>query len=132
MDIMKIVASNLNAWMAATEALNTSKKVSSRSGVGFGTIQRARNASGNTTIQNLAAIARVFKRRPEDLLRSPDYSTEENVTRFTACEPAAQAPLVAELIAVADRMSERGQHQLIERAEVLAQQFPKAKANRSN
>jgi hypothetical protein len=100
--------------------------------VGFGTVRRARNGDGNTTIQNLTAIARAFKRRPEDLLRGQDYTTDAKVTRLAVCEPAAQPPLIAELVAVAERMSERGQAQLIERAEVLALKFPKAKANHSN
>lgn len=132
MDITKTIAANLDAWMAATPALDTLKKVAAKSGVGFGTIQRARNGDGNTTIQNLTAIARAFKRRPEDLLRGPDYSTDEKVTRLAACEPDPQEPLITELIDVAKRMTPRGQAQLIERAEVLAQQFPKAKANHSS
>lgn len=118
--------------MAATPALDTLKKVSSKSGVGFGTVRRARNGDGNTTIQNLSAIARAFKRRPEDLLVSSDYSTDDKVTRLAAREPSPRSPLIDELIALAERMNERGQAQLIERAEVLAQQFPKAKANHSS
>jgi transcriptional regulator with XRE-family HTH domain len=116
--------------MDTTPALDTLKKVAAKSGVGFGTVQRARNGDGNTTIQNLTAIARAFRRRPEDLLLNVDYSTDANVKRLTACEPEPQAPLIAELVAIAERMSERGQAQLIERAEMLAQKYPKAKANR--
>jgi transcriptional regulator with XRE-family HTH domain len=132
MDISKTIAKNLDAWMAATPALDTLKKVSSKSGVGFGTVRRARNGDGNTTIQNLSAIARALKRRPEDLLVSSDYSTDDKVTRLAAREPSPRSPLIDELIALAERMNERGQAQLIERAEVLAQQFPKAKANHSS
>ena len=132
MDITKTIAANLDAWMAATPALDTLKKVAARSGVGFGTVQRARNGDGNTTIQNLTAIARAFRRRPEDLLRDADYSTEAKVTRLAACEPEPQAPLIAELITAAERLNERGQAQLIERAEMLAQKYPKAKANHSS
>lgn len=53
MDIARVIAHNLSAWMAASANLGTLKALSKASGVGFGTIQRARNGDGNITVQNL-------------------------------------------------------------------------------
>ena len=72
MDIAKIIAMNLVQWMAPPSKLDTLKKVAARSGVGFGTVQRTRNAEGNITVQNLIAIAQAFGRPVEGLLRLPD------------------------------------------------------------
>lgn len=68
MDITATVAANLSAWMKQTPALDTLQKLESRSGVGFGTIRRARKGEGNLTIENLAKIAAAFGRAPADLL----------------------------------------------------------------
>lgn len=89
MDITATIAANLSRWMEAHPALNTLKKLASKSGVGFGTVQRAKNGSGNVTIQNLDAIATAFGRRTIDLLAIPrsDYDTQSIVTIATAQEP---------------------------------------------
>lgn len=71
MDLTSNIAANLSAWMAGTPSLDTIKKVASRAGVGFGTVRRARNGTGNPTIKNLGDIARAFGRRVEDLLADP-------------------------------------------------------------
>lgn len=57
MDIIARISRNLNDWMSQHPDLNTIKKVSVRSGVGFGTVQRAKNGDGNITVRNLEAIA---------------------------------------------------------------------------
>lgn len=129
MDITTIVAANLNAWMDGNPSLNTSKKLSARSGVGFGTVQRARNGDGNTTIKNLAAIARAFGRSTEDLIRPTHYTQADNITRLTVQEPGP-APLIAELIAIAETISDRGQAELIGRAHEVARLHPRTKAKR--
>lgn len=72
MDITATVAANLSAWMAETPALDTLQKLEAKSGVGFGTIRRARKGEGNVTIENLAKIAAAFGRPPSDLLRAPE------------------------------------------------------------
>lgn len=132
MDITDHIASNLDTWMASTPNLDTLKKVAARSGVGFGTVQRARNGDGNTTIKNLMAIAKAFDRSIEDLLRAPaEYAKGGMVTDLPARQPVIQ-PLTAELIAVAETISDRGQAELIGRAKELALHHPRSKGNRAN
>lgn len=137
MEITKIIAANLDAWMRASESLNTLKKVSSRAGIGFGTVRRARNGDGNTTVQNLAAIAKAFRRRPEDLFQiasRPDqaYPLADNVVGLGVREPSPMPPLITELMAVAESINDRGLAELIGRAKEMAAQHPKARANRAN
>ena len=126
MEISAIIAANLAAWMQAAPGLDTIKKVSARSGVGFGTVQRARNGDGNTTIQNLELIAKAFKRRPEDLLAPPAGQIQQPVADYEVIPP-----LLMELIDIAHQISERGQIELIGRAKELARQHPRAKAKRA-
>ena len=129
MDITATIAENLNAWMQASPTLDTIKRVAARSGVGFGTVRRARNGDGNTTIQNLAAIARAFGRSTEDLIRPTHYSQADNITRLSVQEPRTP-PLMAELMAIAETISDRGQAELIGRAHEIARLHPRAKAKR--
>jgi transcriptional regulator with XRE-family HTH domain len=72
MDIALVIAQNLATWMDASANLGTLKALSRASGVGFGTVQRARNGDGNITAQNLEALARAFKRSAADLLTLSD------------------------------------------------------------
>lgn len=74
MDIASVIAYNLSAWMGASANLGTIKALSKASGVGFGTVRRARNGDGNITVQNLESIARAFKRKAIDLLAAPDVT----------------------------------------------------------
>ncbi len=71
MDITQIISTNLTDWMQKNPALDTFKKLSARSGVGFGTVQRAKNGDGNITVDKLTAIAAAFGRKPADLLTPP-------------------------------------------------------------
>ena len=57
MDINKIIAANLTAWMASNPALDTVQKVESASGIGFGTVRRAKKGEGNITAKNMALLA---------------------------------------------------------------------------
>lgn len=133
MAVTKHIAENLNAWMAANPALDTIKKVSAKSHVGFGTVQRARNGDGNTTIQNLEAIAAAFRRSVDDLIRSPSIDTTGNVTPLMVMrEPAPLPYLVQQIADVAQTMNDVGQARLLERAEQLRDQYPPAMKNHSN
>lgn len=132
MDITAHIAANLDAWMAASPNLDTLKKVASRSGVGFGTVRRARNGDGNTTIKNLTAIAKAFGRSIEDLLRAPAYEAGDIVTELPAREPPPLPPLLADLLTVAELLSERGQCELIGRAKEMVITHPRAKANHAS
>lgn len=60
MDIKQIIAQNLSRLIDQSPVLDTVEKVSSRSGVGFGTVRRARKAQGNITVVNLDGVARAF------------------------------------------------------------------------
>lgn len=144
MDIAKIISINLTALMDGTPALDTIKKVEQKSGVGFGTIRRAKKGDANITVEKLTAIAKAFKRHPAELmieqpstLSPPAIANYSNViegcaTRLEANEPAALAeiidlppPLLSELIEVAKAISDTGLHRLIGQAQQLAEQFPK-------
>ncbi|MBS4097338.1 MAG: helix-turn-helix transcriptional regulator [Sulfuricella sp.] len=92
MDIASVIAHNLSAWMSGSASLGTIKALSKASGVGFGTVRRARNADGNITVQNLEAIARAFKRHAIDLLNDPSTTYPISATTTNdipaACEPS--------------------------------------------
>lgn len=79
--------------MAARTELSTLKALRKASGVGFGTVQRAKNGSGNITIQNLDLIARAFRRGAIDLLIEPE----------ALYQPRAEEPKNDSLVTLADR-----------------------------
>lgn len=130
MKITAIIAANLSDWMKTSQTLDTIKKVAARSGAGFGTVQRAKNGDGNTTIQNLELRALVFGRHTEDLIRQASYGKAATISTLSAQEPAPTAPLIAELVSIAERISDRGQAELIGRAKEVALLHPRAKPNR--
>lgn len=68
MDILQIIAANLNDWMRDHPRFSTIKSLASASGVGFGTVRRIKNGDGNPTVSNLEAIARAFRRSAIDLM----------------------------------------------------------------
>lgn len=87
MDIKRIIASNLAARMAESPSLDTLKKLSARSGVSYGTIQRARSAEANLTLENLAGIASAFGCTVADLITPADNlfrSANGNAVQFAA------------------------------------------------
>lgn len=71
MDIKQVIARNIAAWMAASAATDTLKKLAARSGVSFGTVQRARNGEVNLTVENLAALAAALGKSAADLVTPP-------------------------------------------------------------
>jgi transcriptional regulator with XRE-family HTH domain len=81
MDTARIIALNLSAWMAAHPGRKTLQDVARASGVGFGTVRRAKNGDGNLTVANLESIAAAFHRTARELLELPaettSYSSEE-------------------------------------------------------
>lgn len=80
MDISSVISTNLTAWMAATPGLDTLQKLEARSGVGFGTIRRAKNGDGNLTVDRVAAIAAAFGRSPADLMTPAHAGGDEPST----------------------------------------------------
>lgn len=141
MDIADIVSARLSAWMSDDKSLNTIKKVEEKSGVGFGTIRRAKNGDGNITIEKLAAIAKAFKRHPSELLIDPDKAyastpaaeNQQTPSRLEANEPppanivAMPTALMTELLAIANTLNDAGLNRLIERARQIAEDHPKAR-----
>lgn len=151
MDIAKTIGENLTALMGDHPSLDTCKKVSARSGVGFGTVQRAKNGDANITVEKLAAIASAFSRHPAELMLErkganppavADYSKtiEGSATRVEANEPNQPTalasvselpqPLLSELADIAKRINDPGLHRLIGQALQLAEQFPRV--NKTN
>lgn len=88
MDIKKIIAANLSRWSTGRDDLNTAKKLATKAGIGFGTAQRAKNGSGNLTVENLCLIAKAFKRHPAELLFA------ENETRGNTQAAAEPTPTI--------------------------------------
>lgn len=134
MSITKVISDNLRIWMKGSQNLNTIEKVSERSGVGFGTVRRMRNGDGNPTITNLVDVAKAFGRTIEDLLKpSDEYATSDRSTLLSTREPSPPhyGELIQDIIVLAEKMNERGQAQLAERAEMLAARFPASKGKRA-
>jgi len=102
MAITDNIAKNLNSWMASSPSLDTIKKVSARSGVGFGTVQRVKNGDGNPTVNNLADIAKAFGKKLEDILaaNSDELSKypEISAQRFSIKEKPTQQELQQEIV----------------------------------
>ena len=89
MAIAQIISGNLIRLMASYPGRDTLGKVAKAAGVWFGTVQRARNADGNLTVQNLDLIAKAFRRSAKDLLADPDeaYGPAAPVTVLAVHEP---------------------------------------------
>ena len=80
MDITDTIAANLSAWMNTTPGLDTIQKVEKKSGVGFGTIRRARNGDGNITVEKLSAIAKAFGKTAKDLVSAEDLTGDVSLS----------------------------------------------------
>lgn len=88
MDIAAIISANLTSWMAETPALDTFKKLSAKSGVGFGTVQRAKNGDGNITVEKLDMIAAVFGRTAAELVTPhPAQALQPNTGKYAEHAP---------------------------------------------
>ena len=66
--IKDVLAANLNRLMKSDSTLSTCKKLSMRSGVGNGTVDRLRKGKAVCNIETLEALSRAFKREPWQLL----------------------------------------------------------------
>jgi transcriptional regulator with XRE-family HTH domain len=64
-----ILAANLRALMATRPDLNTLPKLTARSGVSNGTLDRIRRATVSTRIDELERLARAFSVEPWELVR---------------------------------------------------------------
>lgn len=78
MDIKQIIAANIETLRRQPDgSLETLKSMSKRSGVSFSTIQRVSRGEINITVENLAALAKAYRKTPCDLLRAPDANAPE-------------------------------------------------------
>lgn len=142
MDIAKVIGANLTAWMGDSPGLDTCKKVAEKSGVGFGTVQRAKNGDGNITVEKLTAIASAFRRHPAELMiptaalkpleKLGDYRRviDGEALRLEVNEPTPKvlgfpSPLQTELADVAEKINNDGMHRLIAKAQEIAEQYPR-------
>jgi len=66
-----VVASNLQHWMDSNRALSSQQKVAEAAGVSQATINRLLRNEASITLNNLAAIAGAFGRRPYELIVPP-------------------------------------------------------------
>lgn len=119
MDISETIAATLTRWMEENPGLDTIKKVSERSGVGFGTVRRTKNGDGNITVKNLQAIAKAFHRPVESLLVPAAYPTDNLVSMIAVREPPAYPPMVAELLELVMDMPPLSQAELLGRAKEM-------------
>jgi len=135
MDITDRIAHTLSGWMEVHPDLNTLKKVAARSGIGFGTVQRAKNGDGNITVKNLALIARAFGRPVEALLDMPSAPLPASTApillpRFVANERDTAPyvdPAITELLTLANTMDSTGMNLLLVVARALAAEHPNGK-----
>ena len=143
MDINKVIAENLSAWMKGNPDLDTVQKVELKSHVGFGTIRRAKNGEGNITAKNMELIARAFGRQPADLMIPPKQSSiidgkysqamGEPKPEQRAAEPIplpiknAGSDLVDRITDLLPTLSERALTLVLDKAKEAAREYPLVK-----
>lgn len=119
MDIAAVISANLRDWMAASPGLDTLQKVEAKSGVGFGTIRRAKNGDGNITVEKLDMIAAVFGRTAADLVTPQPAQLPQPTTG----KYAEHAPSLADHKTNDSAALDTYQNQVVEaHAKALAQQ----------
>lgn len=122
MDTAQVIAANLTAWMAATPALDTLKKIAAKSGVGFGTVQRAKNGDGNITVEKLTAIAAAFGRQPAELLVDPGPAMAGEVLEL---RPKTQREeRIEQINALLTQTNDFGVVAVLEKAKDVARDYP--------
>jgi len=89
-----VLATNLRALMAARPDLDTLPKITARSGVSNGTLDRIRRAVVSTRVDELKRLGRAFGVEPWELLRPHGH--------------AALSPLALQLAAHLDRTAQDG------------------------
>lgn len=142
MDINETIAANLTEWMEKNPALCTLKKVAARSTVGFGTVQRIKNAEGNITAKNMALIARAFNRHPAELMIARPAEEKPELTHYrqtidgtatrvetnekapTALIIPYQNPLHAEVLSICKSINDNALREAIGYLKRVAEQSP--------
>ncbi len=126
MDIKLIVSRNISRLMSQSQTLDTVKKVSARAGIGFGTVRRARNGDGNTTVENLAAIARAFGVKPEDLLRDLDAEDQPEVVQMPIAAVSQRQKKINTIAGLLETIDDTGIAIVFDKCRDIAKEFPYA------
>lgn len=130
MDIAKVISHNLTVWMAETPSLDTFKKVAAKSGVGFGTVQRAKNGDGNITVEKLTAIAEAFGRKPAELMMPPSAApsgteaVKETCSPLTLPRPSPREDRIAAINTLLVCTDDYGLVAMLEKAKDVARDYP--------
>lgn len=120
------------AGCSTTHFYEYPKKLASKSGVGFGTVQRAKNGDGNITVEKLAAIAEAFGKTVADLVApSTAYSQAAGATQLRVEEPVQfktpRDERITAITALLDRKDDFGVVALLEKAKEIAREYPRRK-----
>lgn len=137
MDIAKTIADNLTDWMEQSPELDTIQKVEAKSGIGFGTVRRAKNGEGNITVEKLEMLAKAFKRHPAEFLISSsigagktDAYAKSAVTILTASEPTplpvktTRQRREEEIIELMSSIDDYGLVAILEKCKEIAKTYP--------
>lgn len=131
MDICTIISTNLTVWMENHPSLNTLKKISAKSGVGFGTVQRVSNGNGNPTISNLEAIAGAFGKTAIELISPAAVDSEPAGCMAAEPDPSYEArPMLNRVKSAIEKMDESSP--VLSAIDVLLTQIEPARPQRSN
>ena len=124
MDIKLVVAQNLGKLMSDSQSLDTVKKVSARSGVGFGTVRRARNGDGNTTVENIAAIAKAFGVKACDLLSEPGKSESALPAPIKMIPKSTRQTRVENIGQLVNATNETGLAIILDKCREIVKEYP--------
>ncbi len=129
--------------MKESPTLDTVQKVETRSGVGFGTVRRAKNGEGNITAKNMQLIAQAFGRHPADLMLPTETAAQpgdeypkaidDAKVSLKAAEPIpmpvknAGSDLAERITAILPTLSERALVLVLDKAREAAQEYPLVK-----
>lgn len=108
------LSNNLRALMAARPDLDTLPKITARSGVSNGTLDRIRRAVVSTRVDELEKLGRAFGIEPWELLRPHGHAAPSPLALLLAAhldraaqDPSTHAAAYAAATAVIDALSAR-------------------------
>jgi len=122
MDINQIIASNIKRLMRETPGLDTFKKVAAKAQIGFGTVQRAHNGTGNVTAGNLHAIARAFGVGIADLTK--DQSDAPAAAPVIQVIPiTARQKRISQINVILDNIDESGLAVILDKCREVSKEY---------
>lgn len=123
MDINKVISSNIKRLMQENPALDTFKKVAAKAQIGFGTVQRAHNGSGNVTASNLHAIAKAFGVPTASLFESPTDILQQSKTVYLVPKTKRQKRIDA-INGLLAHIDETGLAVALDKCRDLSKEYP--------